>query len=230
MEPELFNLDQDLFEDLMTLSNPILEREQGSLEVNPYQDYDTARELAEKHLPEYERLLKKALSGRKGKVLTDIKSSESFDSKLRRGKTPEEVKDVLRGTIVVARERDLHKVARDLQKLAIVNKAQYFDEPDDEYGYHGAWHIDIEIGKGDERIIAEVQIKTGRLKSYAEPAHDIYSDTREEKKAGKLTPDDPRLKESRKIFLAANRPQAIEKQRYRAPRRGRTGDPDLSGV
>lgn len=222
--------DNDLYDTLtsITESGPsfllrlIIERVGGKMKVQPFNDYQTAVALAKAALPEYTRILKRAASGR-GKVITNIKSEESWNDKtVARGKPANKIKDILRGSIIVPDDKTLDAVVEDLTKFAIVNDIDHKSVAKDEFGYYGPWHIDIEVGDGDQAIIAEVIIMTKRALAAKHESHQIYGRLRSDKSVP-YEKSNEAMKDSRGLWDYANRPNRRDRseRKYGVKRTGR---------
>lgn len=171
-------------------------------------------------------MLKRSNEGR-GKVITDIKGPKRFNEKVEKdGKDPGELKDVLRGSIILNNDDDLEQVVRNILKHAVVNSVDHKRDPDPKKGYyHGPWHIDIEVGSGDARIIAEVIIMTGRAGSAKKVAHPYYEDIRS-KDPERQRQREEAIQASRELWDFGAKPKP--KPRKRTPRRERKVD--LTGI
>lgn len=214
----------DIYEQLVELSVPLCEVTLSDLSRQPWDDYETARELAEINLPEFRRIIQKAASGGHAKVTVDIKIKESWESKLKRGKSPEEIVDVLRGRIFTRDMEQLNYVSSRLHRRAKISSYERKEHPDPKFGYHGPHHIIIEVGSGDTAMLAEIQVMTNAMKAAGEVAHPLYDDHRG--KTDKELDTDPEAlrdrKESKEVFKFGTKPRARTRDKEpRAERRHR---------
>lgn len=121
------------------------------------------------------RALLQAVAPSDAQTITNIKSFDSFTSKVRRGKAPNEIHDVLRGAILCGDDDDINVTVNRLQAYArIVELDRKVTEND--YGYAGACHVKIIL----QGMIVEIQIMTKKLWQYKEWSHTFYSDVRED--------------------------------------------------
>lgn len=215
----------NLYDSLVGL---ITEKERGTMVEQPYGDYETAQSLAQAHEPELKRLLAQA-SGNNDKVITDIKSQESFDSKVGRGKAPERINDVLRASIYAHNQENMDRVLSRLRKRGRINKEEdrRVPDPDDPTGYHGTVHYLVEVGHRHPDlppIMAEIIVMTKRAKAAKKEAHKLYDKHRDTIKKGGYGGGDEQgqdeeverdMRLSKAIFNYANRAQR------RLPKKGK---------
>lgn len=197
------------------LAGLVTERERGVMVEQPYSDYEAAAKLAQAHEPEFRRLLKQA-SGGSDRVETDIKSQKSFDSKITRGKAPERINDVLRGSIYAHNQEDMQKALKRLRKRARINREEdrTIPDPNDPTGYHGTVHFLVEVGHKHPElppIMAEIIVMTKRAKAAKKEAHKLYNKHRETIAKDPGAADNPEVAKdmriSKAIFNYANRAQ-----------------------
>lgn len=208
----------DIYEQLVELSVPLCEVTLSDLSQQPWDDYETARELAEINLPEFRRIIQKAASGGHVKVTVDIKCEESFESKIKRGSSPEKITDFLRGRIFTRDQEQLDYISSRLYRRAKISSYERKEHPDPNFGYHGPHHIIIEVGSGDTAMLAEIQVMTNAMSAAGEVAHPLYSDHREKTKE-QLETDPAALrdrKQSREVFKFGTKPRA--RARAKEPR------------
>ena len=149
---------------------------------------------------EYERALKTAAE-KDCKVLVSVKSLKSFISKLKRGKKPEGITDVIRGAILCPNDELVQKVLRNLQKKTAVAEFETKVRGENDWGYWGANHLLIELSNG---VLAEIQVMTKTAWTYKDAAHQIYDKYREELSKNKDLLNDPtvqkEIKRSKMLF------------------------------
>lgn len=183
-----------ILETLRSTLNEWVKKNKNPLpEKQPFKTYDKAKGLAKEREDKFYDGLREAADGHK--VMTDIKSEESFKNKtVKRGKDAE-VGDVLRGAILVDKEEQILEVTKRLKKIFVIKKVDYKTKPDKPFGYYGAEHLDVII----DGMICEIQIMTRRLWHYKHKQHKIYQKYRGETKIPKEM-----IIKSKEIFKKGN--------------------------
>lgn len=149
---------------------------------------------------EYERTLKTAAE-KDCKVLVSIKSLKSFISKMKRGKKPEGITDVIRGAILCPNDEVVQKVIKNLKKKSRLAQLELKHRGENDWGYWGANHLLIELSND---VLAEVQVMTKTAWTYKDAAHQIYDKYREAISKDKSLLNDPviqkEIKRSKMLF------------------------------
>jgi hypothetical protein len=151
--------------------------------IVPYETVDQALEAARQRAPELSSLLNSALrqAGNNG-YITDtnmFKEKKEILGKIRRKREEgrkdyniQDLTDILRMSLIMDSKEDADIAAEDLYRKAKWFAFEYKDKPNpkDRLGYHGSYHIDLNI----DNMPCEVQIMHKGLSSVKKLAHDQY--------------------------------------------------------
>jgi hypothetical protein len=142
--------------------------------LNDVTGYHNLQARATERLPKFAKFLHGFSENGKYKILTSIKSYESFKSKLKRKGDASKIDDVLRGAILTDTYAEAKEVANRLKK--------HCEEWDYKDGsgmvYHGGWHFKVYV----DGMIAEIQVMEKSLWDYKEAGHPIYNRLRDGEK------------------------------------------------
>lgn len=161
------------------------------------QIYDLAAKKAEANKSRFESILKRASHGQ-AKILVGIKTRESFlDKTIQRGKSADQVYDVLRGAILTDTQDEAADVIQNLKRTQIFMELEFKDKgTDPKFGYYGSYHIRLVVND----LICEVQVMTKRLWTYKKWAHEFYTQFR----SAKEEPSIDTLRQSKHVFTLGN--------------------------
>lgn len=157
----------------------------------------------------FDRILKRTAAGKNPKIMTDVKTHDSFIDKSFLRKKGYNLDDVLRGAILVADEKALNETIKNIYKNFDVFEHDVKEretglDKDADYGYFGSHHFAVQIeGTG---VVCELQVMTRKLWAYKHEGHKIYVKTRS--KGASNMSDEVRAREmerSREIFKLGNR-------------------------
>jgi hypothetical protein len=142
-------------------------------------------------------LPKKGLSG-KVEFVHQKKTNDSIVNKvLERGKKLTQISDLVRGAILFQYDKDMEEFVKEFTKKSkYIVKIEPKLKGQSEYGYYGAYHVDLNI----DGLDVEVQITTKKLWAYKGEAHKIYDKWRSD--PTKMDKFDRNL--SKKLFFKGN--------------------------
>jgi hypothetical protein len=159
----------------------------------PFKSYVKAKDLAKEREDKFHDLLKEAAG--KYKVIHDIKTKDAFDNKTGiRGKDPDKVFDVLRGSILVDSKAQIPAVIESIKQVFLVKKIDHKTKPDKEFGYYGSVHVDVVVND----MICEVQVLTKKLWDHKLEGWEMYRKYR-----GKKVPPEI-VEKSKALYRKAN--------------------------
>lgn len=138
-------------------------------EVKPFVD---------KSIKEYDRGLKKLASfAKNAKVITDVKTTKSIISKLKRDYELTSMHDILRGAILVNTPEEAALIDKKVKNVFRLYWSEFKEFGGDKnFGYFGSYHYKVELKTG---VIAEIQLMTRSLWNTKKEAHIIYTQTRD---------------------------------------------------
>jgi hypothetical protein len=156
------------------------------------QVYADAYDIAIKAKPHLDAILKRAASG------------AFIDKVVLRNKPASQIKDLLRGAVLMKTEDEVNDaVDRLLRTQKIVEYEKKNRGEDKTFGYYGSHHFTILI----DSLMVEVQVMTQRLWSYKEWGHEIYTQYR-----SSGGPDLKGMRMSKQIFDKGNHsPQTFKR-------------------
>lgn len=134
------------------------------------------------------------------KAISDIKKLDSIvDKSLVRKRGLAQLNDLVRGAVLFDVKKDADAFIKKFlrrNKSMIVGYEEKERGQDNEYGYYGSHHIDLNI----DGIIVELQVMTRKLWNYKVAAHEIYVKNR----SSGSGPDRFDQHTSKRIFSMAN--------------------------
>jgi hypothetical protein len=132
------------------------------------QIYQAAYQQALLHRPKFIKLLAKVVESDDFELKPDIKRFASFENKVKRGKEPNAIHDMLRAAILTNDPDENDDVAHRIDQFCNVIEQEF--KTHNESGYRGAYHFKILVGD----MICEIQTMSKNLWAFKEAAHPCY--------------------------------------------------------
>ena len=195
-DKEVRRLDRDIQQASAFGSKEDLESIQNQV-TDLYRKYEPMLKSAKS---KFVRMIKSSYRGKSPEVKSRIKPLKSvLDKTVKRTKPFGSMNDLLAGAILL----DSKEEVDDYVKRFIRNNSRNVKAVEEkvpggknEYGYYGAFHIDVEI----DGIVVELQVMTKKLWQKKGVAHSIYTSSRS--RVGGATSQEKAM--SRKIFRKGN--------------------------
>ena len=138
-------------------------------------------------------------------IITNIKPLKSVISKVKRGKSVEDIGDMVRGAVLMPDGGYVNEFVKSFvrKNAGIIAKHEIKKFGSDKnYGYYGSQHIDLVING----VKVELQVMTQKLWKMKHYAHKIYTKTREN--VNGATESDKI--QSKNIFKIGNKPKFVK--------------------